>query len=68
MRTYICSKCDSLHEMKNTEDFICKCGHSFIQKDKISDYINMRTTWSGTTKVEFGTTTMDEFVEKGRRQ
>ena len=35
----------------------------------ISYYINMRTTWSNTTKVEFSTQTMDESINemnKGR--
>ena len=27
------------------------------------DHVNMRTTWSGTTKIEFGTTTMDEHIK-----
>ena len=31
---------------------------------KPGDYINMRKTWSGTTKVEFNTITMDESIRK----
>ena len=63
MRTYICSKCDSLHEMKTIEDSTCKCGHSFLGGPRISDYINMRTTWSGTTKVELSQTTIGEDIK-----
>ena len=33
---------------------------------KISDYINMRKTWSGTTQIEFSTTTIEESVKKIR--
>ena len=63
MRTFICSKCVSLHDMKTVEDAICKCGHSFLGTPKISHYINMRTTWSGQTKLEFSQTTMDEDIK-----
>lgn len=36
-----------------------------IPKDsRISDYINMRTTWSKTTKVEFSSQTMDESINE----
>ena len=31
---------------------------------KISNHINMRKTWSGTTKIEFNTTTMDESIKR----
>ena len=31
----------------------------FGSSGKISNHINMRTTWSGQTKVEFNQTTMD---------
>ena len=64
MRTYICSNCDSLHDVKTPEDIICKCGHSFLGSPKISSYINMRTTWSGQTKLEFSETTMDEDIKR----
>ena len=30
----------------------------------INNHINMRTTWSGTTKIEFNTTTIDESIKK----
>ena len=29
----------------------------------VNNHINMRTTWSGTTKVEFSQTTMDEDIK-----
>ena len=31
---------------------------------KTSDHVNMRTTWSGQTKVEFNQTTMDEDIKQ----
>ena len=40
----------------------CECGKVFGTSGKISDYINMRNTMSGTTKVEFSQTTIDEDI------
>ena len=63
MRTYACSRCNSLHNVKTPEDTTCKCGHSFSVSTKISDFINMRKTWSRTSKVEFSETTIDEDIK-----
>ena len=41
---------------------MCPCGHKTEKRNNASDYVNMRTTWSGTTKVEFSSTTMDEDI------
>ena len=30
----------------------------------VSNHINMRKTWSGTTKIEFNTTTIDEAIKR----
>ena len=30
----------------------------------INNHINMRTTWSGTTKIEFDSITMDESIKR----
>ena len=35
-----------------------------IPRDDTRNHVNMRTTWSGTTKMEFNTTTIDESVKK----
>ena len=35
-----------------------------VNIDDTRNYVNMRTTWSGTTKVEFSTTNLDESVKK----
>ena len=47
----------------------CKCGKLFgVGNSKISDGINMRKTWSGTTKLEFSQTTMDEDIKQRNRR
>jgi len=35
-----------------------------VKLNNTKDYVNMRTTWSGTTKVEFSTTTIDESIKR----
>ena len=45
----------------------CPCGYSIEKRNRASDHVNMRTTWSGTTKVEFSTTTMDEDIARRNR-
>jgi len=40
----------------------CGCGKLFGTSGKVSDHINMRTTWSGQTKVEFSQTTIDKDI------
>jgi len=34
-----------------------------VNIDDTRNHVNMRTTWSGTTKVEFSTTTLDESIK-----
>ena len=66
-RTYYCNHCEKTIEFKNGNNEICKCGHMFGHKrndTRREPTINMRNTWSGTTKVEFGTTTIDESLKK----
>ena len=59
MRTYYC-ECGGKVEI--AKDIIpeCDCGKLFGYNFKTSNQINMRTTLSGTTKMEFSTTTIDE--------
>ena len=38
-----------------------------IAKNNTKNYVNMRTTWSGTTQIEFNETTIDESVDKMNR-
>ena len=42
----------------------CKCGKIFGHNFKTSDSINMRTTWSGQTKIEFSQMTMNEDITR----
>ena len=67
MRTYYC-ECGG--KVKIAKDIIpkCKCGKVFGNNFKTSDHVNMRTTWSGQTQVEFSQTTMDkDIAERNRR-
>ena len=58
-------QCGVKTEIQKGEAKECKCGKVFgVKSNKISDYINMRTTLSGTTKMEFNTTTIDESTKK----
>jgi uncharacterized Zn finger protein len=59
MRIYYCSKCSRKTEVPKNVVKQCECGNVFGSSGKISNHINMRTTWSGQTKVEFNQTTMD---------
>jgi hypothetical protein len=45
----------------------CDCGHYVKKRDRAKDHVNMRTTWSGTTKIEFNQTTMDKSIEDMRK-
>ena len=67
MRTYYC-ECGG--KVKIAKDIIpeCDCGKLFGYNFKTSNHVNMRTTWSGQTKVEFSQTTIDEDIaERNRR-
>lgn len=53
-----CKKCEKTVE-PNT------CGHKKeLFRNDTRNYINMRTTCSGTTKIEFTTTTMEKDIAK----
>ena len=68
MRIYYCSKCSRKTEVPKNVVKQCKCGNVFGTTGKVSDHINMRTTLSGTTKMEFTQTTMDaDIAERNRR-
>tara|TARA_R110002020_G_scaffold82528_1_gene204599 strand:+ start:231 stop:437 length:207 start_codon:yes stop_codon:yes gene_type:complete len=57
-------QCGKKTELQKGEAKECKCGKVFgVRSGKISDYINMRTTWSGQTKVEFSQTTIDQDIK-----
>jgi hypothetical protein len=61
MRTYYC-KCGGKVEVIKNVIGECDCGKLFGISGKVSNYINMRTTWSGQTQVEFSQTTMDKDI------
>ena len=63
MRIYYC-ECGTRTEVPKNEIKQCKCGKVFGSGAKVSDHINMRKTWSGTTKVELSQTTMDEDIKQ----
>ena len=65
-RTYYCESC------KNSISFVmpmaetpkCECGYSFGKDfNNTKNHVNMRTTWSGQTQVEFTPQSMQESVE-----
>ena len=62
MRTYWCENCKKCIDVHMNISSECKCGKVFGVSGNISDYINMRTTWSGQTKVEFSKTTIDQDI------
>ena len=67
MRIYYC-KCGNKVEIQRNQTKQCDCGKVFGSSGSISDYINMRKTWSGTTKVEFSQTTMDADIANRNRR
>ena len=62
MIIFICHKCNTKVECETKAEMVCGCGHCVKKHNNTKDYVNMRTTWSGTTKVEFSTTTMDKDI------
>ena len=64
MRTYWCNDCEKCVDVDMEKSPECKCGKVFGTQGNISDYINMRTTWSGQTKMEFNTRTIGSSIEK----
>ena len=62
MIIFYCHRCGQKGEFEKKKDMKCDCGHYVKKHNNIKDYINMRTTWSGTTQVEFNETTMDQDI------
>ena len=59
---FYCHKCNSKIKCETKAQMICNCGHVAKDHDDVRNHVNMRKTWSGTTKVEFSTTTMDKDI------
>ena len=69
-RTYYCEQCKKCVDFQKKDIPECKCGKVFGISGNISDYnLNMRNNkWSGQTKVEFSTTTMEkDIVDRNNR-
>jgi len=67
-RTYYCNSCKECIDFKANDDHICKCGYIFGKTVNIKNGINMRTTWSGQTQVEFSQTTIDDDIADRNRR
>ena len=63
MRTYWCKECEKCVDIDMKISNACKCGNVFGSSNKPSHHINMRTTWSGTTKIEFSEKTIGNSIE-----
>ena len=62
--TYYCTNCKKTVDFQKGESEVCKCGQIFgVPFNNSRNYVNMRTTWSGQTQVEFSQQTMKESVE-----
>ena len=62
MRTYWCEDCEKCVDIDMKVSSECKCGKIFGYNFKTSNHVNMRTTWSGQTQVEFSQTTIDKDI------
>ena len=62
MIIYYCHRCGKKGEFETKKEMKCDCGHYVKEQDKAKNHVNMRTTWSGTTKVEFSNTTIGEDI------
>ena len=62
MIIFFCHRCGKKGEFETKKEMKCDCGHYIKNHNKAKNDVNMRTTWSGTTKVEFSNTTMEEDI------
>ena len=62
MILFYCHKCGEKNEFATKKEMRCDCGNYVKDHNDSSNYVNMRKTWSGQTKVEFSQTTMDEDI------
>ena len=64
-RTYYCQPCQESITFQSGEIMKCdKCSSLFGNAKRNPFEINMRTTWSGQTQVEFTTQSMDESINE----
>ena len=66
-RSYYCNICQKVVTFKSTETLKkCSCSKVFEAQNKSVHEVNMRTTWSGQTKVEFSQTTVgQDIIDRG---
>ena len=67
MIIFFCHRCNRKTECETKAQMKCDCGNYIKNRNNAKDHVNMRTTWSGTTKVEFSSTTMDEDIARRNR-
>ena len=61
---FFCHKCDTKVECETKAEMICDCGHYVKDHDNTRNYVNMRKTLSGTTKMEFSGTTVEDSIKE----
>ena len=61
---FFCNQCNKKVECETKAQMVCDCGHYVKKHNNAKDHVNMRTTWSGTTKIEFSNTTMEEDINR----
>ena len=61
---FFCHKCNNKIECETKAQMVCDCGYYVEKLNNAKDYVNMRTTWSGTTQIEFSKTTMEEDINR----
>ena len=59
---FFCHRCNNKIECETESQMVCDCGHYVKKHNNTKDHVNMRTTWSGTTKIEFSNTTIEEDI------
>ena len=59
---FYCHRCNTKVECETKAEMKCDCGHYVKDHDDTRNHVNMRNTWSGTTKIEFNQTTMDKDI------
>ena len=64
MIIFFCHKCNKKVECETKAQMKCDCGHYIKKHDNVRNHVNMRTTWSGPTKIEFSNTTIEEDINR----
>ena len=59
-----CDRCNHEVECETKAEMVCDCGYSIKDHDDTRNHVNMRTTWSGTTQIEFSNTTIEEDINR----